>query len=89
MRPEGKSAVAPLLPHLVQRVQIGVDVVCVVGVCGVELEVPLPRSHHVLRGPPLWLALIIHHVKSYHLPHSLTTSDGLQAGNVSFLVGCQ
>ena len=67
MWPEGEGGVAALLPQLVQGVQVGIDVVGVVGVGRVELQVPLSRSHHVLGGSPLRLALIVYHVKAYHL----------------------
>ena len=33
----------------------------------VVLAVPLSRDWAVFGGPSLWLALIIHHVKPYHL----------------------
>ena len=62
MRSECNGVEALGLPQFVQSEQIGVDVVGVVGVGGVVLQIPLGWGLHVLCWPPLWLALVIHHV---------------------------
>lgn len=67
MRPESEGVVAPGLAQLVQDVEVGVGVEGIVGVGGVVLEVPLARVLHVLRRPPLRLALVVHHVEAHHL----------------------
>ena len=63
----GEGVEPARLAKLVQDVQVGVDVVAVVVVGRVVLEVPLLGRLHVLRRPPLRLALVIHHVKAHHL----------------------
>ena len=67
MGPEGEGIQPPGLPQLVEDVQVGVDVEAVVVVGGVVAQVPLRWRLHVLLGPPLGLALIVHHVKADHL----------------------
>lgn len=64
---ERKGVEPARLPELVQRVQVGVGVVGIVGVGGVVLQVPLAGALHVLAGPPLGLALVVDHVKPHHL----------------------
>ena len=67
MGPQREGVEAACLAQLVEDVEVGVGVEGVVGVGRVVLQVPLARRLHVLCGPPLGLALIVHHVKAHHL----------------------
>lgn len=67
MGPERERVHPPFLSELVQREEVCVDVERIVAVGRVVLQVPLSGRLHVLARPPLWLALIIHHVKPNHL----------------------
>ncbi len=78
MRSESNGVEPTCLSQLVQGEQVSIHVVRIVGVGWVVLQVPLCGGLHVLGWPPLWLALIIHHVQ----PHNLHTSM------LSFQRGC-
>mmetsp|Transcript_1039 Transcript_1039/g.3140 ORF Transcript_1039/g.3140 Transcript_1039/m.3140 type:complete len:329 (-) Transcript_1039:1783-2769(-) len=63
VRPEGKRVEAPALAQLIQREQVRIHVVCVVGIRRVVLDVPLGRRGHVLGGAALGLAFVVDQVK--------------------------
>ena len=67
MRSEAEGVEPPGFPQLVEGVQVGIDVEAVVIVGRVVPQVPLGGRLHVLLRPPLRLALIVNHVKTYHL----------------------
>ena len=80
MRSESNGVEPTCLSQLVQGEQVSVHVVCIVRVGWVVLEVPLCRGLHVLGWPPLWLALIIHHVQPHNLYTSMLGFQGSCAG---------
>ena len=71
MRPEGNGVEPSSLSQLVQGEQVGIHVVCIVGVGWVVFQVPFSWGLHVLGGPPLWSALIINHIQTHHLQQQL------------------
>ena len=75
MGPEGNGVEPTSLPQLVQGEQVGIHIVCVVGVGGVVFQVPFSGGLHVLGGAPLRSALIIHHVQSHNLQHQPWSYD--------------
>ena len=76
MRSESNGVEPTRLSQLVQGEQVSVHVVCIVGVGWVVLQVPLCRGLHMLGWPPLWLALIIHHVQTHNLHTSMLALQG-------------
>jgi hypothetical protein len=79
MRSESNGVEPTCLSQLVQGEQVSIHIVCIVGVGWVVLEVPLCRGLHVLGWPPLWLALIIHHVQPHNLHTSMLSLQGGRA----------
>mmetsp|Transcript_1037 Transcript_1037/g.2149 ORF Transcript_1037/g.2149 Transcript_1037/m.2149 type:complete len:387 (+) Transcript_1037:54-1214(+) len=63
VRAQGKCVEASRLPQFIQRVQICVHIVCVVGVRWVVLRIPLFWGWHMLGRPPLWFGFVVHQVK--------------------------
>ena len=72
MRAQGEGVEAAGLAQLVEGVEVSVGVEGIVTVGRVVLQIPLLGRLHVLRRPPLGLALVIHHVKPNHLHDNMS-----------------